>query len=98
MKKHKSLTSQTLTTERIKLKFSKELSQDFLSETKLNSKISFTSNIENSVDDWTVLRTTAERCLQFLSKLDSNELHKIGELVKPKEFLTMMTRICSYFY
>ncbi|CAB4468866.1 unnamed protein product [Rhizophagus irregularis] len=49
-------------------------------------------------DDWTVLRTTAERCLQFLSKLDSNELHKIGELVKPKEFLTMMTRICSYFY
>lgn len=47
-----------------------KIAQDFLSEAKLNFKISSTLNIEKSVDDWIVLRPTAERCLQFLSKVN----------------------------
>ncbi|CAG8517742.1 16529_t:CDS:2 [Acaulospora colombiana] len=98
IKQHKSLTSQTDSSERFKL--AKEptwwriidasdpkISQDFLSETEfleLNNKISSALNIGNSVNDWTVLRPEAERCLQFLNKLDNNKLRKIGELVKPE--------------
>ncbi|CAG8468020.1 9558_t:CDS:2 [Paraglomus occultum] len=89
MNQHKLLTSQTDPSERFKLAKNPKIAQDFLSETEfleLNVKISSALNIGNSMGDWTVLRPVAERCLQFLSKLDSNELRKIGELVNRREF------------
>jgi len=36
----------------------------------LNAKVSSALNIGNSMGDWTVLRPVAERCLQFLNKVN----------------------------
>ncbi|CAG8832693.1 9875_t:CDS:2, partial [Gigaspora margarita] len=45
---------------------------------ELNTKVS--SLLEN----WTTLEAKAESCLQSLEKLDNDQLHAIGEIVRPK--------------
>ncbi|CAI2193613.1 9362_t:CDS:2, partial [Funneliformis geosporum] len=54
---------------------------DILSETELSD---LSAIFSSSLKNWTVLDPATERCLQSLTKLNSDQLRMIGEIVRPK--------------
>ncbi|CAG8491561.1 9633_t:CDS:2 [Paraglomus occultum] len=55
--------------------------EDFL---ELNAMFSSALNLGNQESNWTVLDPPAERCLQSLSNLNSNQLCEVAKIVKPE--------------